>query len=255
MTEQILLTDRNGAVASIGINRPDSRNALNGDLLDAMAAELESLRDDPNVLAVVIYGVGGVFCAGADITAFDEIRAKPLIHNDAFWSILRGFHKPVIAAVEKYAFGGGCELALACDVVIAGRGARFAVPEVKLGAIPGAGGTQRLIRSVGKSKAMAMLLSGDALTAENACNAGLIAEVVDDGAALSYATELGQRIARNSPLAVALVKDAALASFETSLTHGLEHEKRNFFVAVHSDDSHEGQAAFLEKRSPQFTGK
>ncbi|QYA99623.1 enoyl-CoA hydratase/isomerase family protein (plasmid) [Rhodococcus sp. USK10] len=258
MSEQILNSTRDGAVALLEINRPKAKNSLNTELLDALAAELTTLRTDENVLAVVISGAGGVFCAGADITAFDEIRAQPLVGGGTgatFWSILEAFPKPVIAAVEKFALGGGCELALACDIVIAGEGARFGVPEVKIGAIPGAGGTQRLIKAVGKPKAMALLLTGDFINAEHACAAGMVAEVVADGDTLAHATAMGQRIAQNSPLAVALVKDAALASFETSLRQGLEHEKRNFYVAVHSADSLEGQAAFLGKRAPHFTGK
>ncbi|MDI9916561.1 enoyl-CoA hydratase-related protein [Rhodococcus sp. IEGM 1379] len=257
-TDQILNSTRDGAVALLEINRPKAKNSLNNELMDAMAAEFTALRSDESVLAVVVSGAEGVFCAGADITAFDEIRSQPLVGGgtgEDFWSVLAVFPKPVIAAVEKFALGGGCELALACDIVIAGEGARFGVPEVKIGAIPGAGGTQRLIKAVGKSKAMAMLLTGDFMKAEQACTAGIVADVVADGEALAHATAMGQRIAQNSPLAVALVKDAALASFETSLTQGLEHEKRNFYVAVHSADSLEGQAAFLGKRAPQFTGK
>ncbi|MFQ6330925.1 enoyl-CoA hydratase-related protein [Nocardia sp. CWNU-33] len=258
MSEQILRSARDGAVALLEINRPKAKNSLNDELLAAMAAELAALRSDASVLAVVISGADGVFCAGADITAFDEIRAQPLLSGESggtFWSVLATFPKPVIAAVETFALGGGCELALACDIVIAGESARFGVPEAKIGAIPGAGGTQRLIRAIGKSKAMVMLLTGDFMNADQAYNAGMIAEVVADGEALSRAVGMAQRIAKNSPLAVALAKDAALHSFETSLTQGLEHEKRNFFVAVHSADSHEGQAAFLDKRAPQFTGK
>ncbi|HEU0190704.1 MAG TPA: enoyl-CoA hydratase-related protein, partial [Mycobacterium sp.] len=189
--------------------------------------------------------------------AFDEIRARPLMTGDTgdFWSTLAAFPKPVIAAVETFALGGGCELAVACDIVIAGASAQFGVPEVKIGVIPGAGGTQRLIRSIGKAKAMAMLLTGDFISAEQACAAGLVSEVVADGEAVSCALEMAGRIAKNSPLAVALAKDAAVHAFETALAQGLEHEKRNFYVAVHSADSHEGQAAFLAKRAPKFTGE
>lgn len=257
-SDQILRSTRDGAVAVLEINRPKAKNSLNGELLEKMAAELAVLRVDESVSAVVISGVGGVFCAGADITAFDELRAQPLVGgatSETLWSVLASFPKPVIAAVEKFALGGGCELALACDIVIAGNGAQFGVPEVKIGAIPGAGGTQRLIKTVGKSKAMSMLLTGDFVSAEKACAAGIVSEVVADGTALVTATAMAHRIAKNSPLAVALAKNAALHSFETSLAQGLEHEKRNFYVAVHSADSFEGQSAFLEKRTPRFTGR
>lgn len=258
MTDQILRSTREGTVAVLEIDRPKARNSLNDELMSAMAAELVSSRSDDNVLALVIAGAGGVFCAGADITAFDEIRARALVTGDTaenFWSVLSAFPKPVIAAVEGFALGGGCELAAACDIVVAGESARFGLPEVKIGAIPGAGGTQRIIRAVGKAKAMAMLLTGDPITAEQARDAGLAAEVVADGEAVPRAVAMAQRIAQNSPLAVALAKDAALHALETSLAQGLEHEKRNFYVAVHSADSHEGQAAFLAKRAPQFTGR
>ncbi|WP_309231803.1 enoyl-CoA hydratase-related protein [Nocardia sp. SYP-A9097] len=257
---EVLRSTRDGSVALLEINRPKAKNSLNAELLAALATELAVLRSDGGVHAVVVTGAEGVFCAGADITAFEKIRAQPLLGDrtalgDGFWSDLGTFPKPVIAAVETFALGGGCELALACDIVIAGQSAKFGVPEVKIGAIPGAGGTQRLIRAVGKSKAMAMLLTGDFLSAEQACGAGIVAEVVADGEALTHALAMARRIAKNSPLAVALAKDAALRSFETSLAQGLEHEKRNFHVAVHSADSREGQAAFLEKRAPTFTGK
>jgi enoyl-CoA hydratase len=246
-------------VALLELNRPKAKNSLTEELLDALATELAAFRSDDSVRVVVIAGADGLFCAGADITAFDKIRAQPLLSDrtapgDTFWSDLGTFPKPVIAAVETFALGGGCELALACDIVIAGHSAKFGVPEVKIGAIPGAGGTQRLIHAVGKSKTMAMLLTGDFISAEQACSAGIVAEVVPDGETVPHAMAMAQRIARNSPLAVTLAKDAALRSFETSLSQGLEHERRNFYVVVHSDDSHEGQAAFLDKRKPQFTG-
>jgi enoyl-CoA hydratase len=258
MSEQILHSTHDGAVAQLEINRPEAKNSLNDALLAAMAAELAALRSDPGVLAVIICGADGMFCAGADVTAFDEIRARPLVTGDSgdgFWSVLAAFPKPVIAAVETFALGGGCELALACDIVIAGESARFGLPEVKIGAIPGAGGTQRLIRAIGKANAMTMLLTGDFVDAQWACRAGLIADVVADGQAVPAALAMAHRIAKNSPLAVALAKDAAVHAWETSLTQGLQHEKRNFYVAVHSADSDEGQAAFLAKRAPQFTGK
>lgn len=258
MTEQILRSTRDGAVALLEINRPRAKNSLNQALLTAMAAELATLRCEDAVLALVIAGADGMFCAGADITALEEIRARALVTGDSaesFWSVLSEFPKPVIAAVEGFALGGGCELAAACDIVIAGTSAWFGVPEVRIGAIPGAGGTQRIIRAVGKAKAKVMLLTGDPVTADRACDAGLVAEVVADGEAVARAVAIAQRIAENSPLAVALAKDAALHALETSLTQGLEHEKRNFYVALHSADSHEGQAAFLAKRAPRFTGK
>ena len=255
-----LCSTREGAVALLELNRPKAKNALNGELLAALTHELAAVAADEAVRAVVLTGAGGVFCAGADITAFDQLRAEPLLGERAaagasMWSELANQPKPVIAAIEGLALGGGCEIALACDIVISGRSAKFGVPEVKLGVIPGGGGTQRLIRAAGKSKALAMLLTGDFIDAEQACAAGIVADVVDDGAALDHAMAMARRIAKNSPIAVALAKDAALRAFETSLSQGLEHEKRNFHIALRSDDCHEGQAAFLEKRAPEFTGR
>jgi enoyl-CoA hydratase len=209
---------------------------------------------------VVIHGAAGHFCAGADITAFDRIREDALLGprkalGGTLWSVLGRFPKPLIAAVEGLAVGGGCELALACDIVIAADNAQFGVPEVKLGVIPGGGATQRLMSAVGKAKAMAMLLTGDFICATDACADGIVARVVPAGEALEQARSMAERIASNSPLAVSLAKDAALQAHETSLNQGLEHEKRNFYLAIHSADCHEGQAAFLAKRAPHYTGK
>ncbi|MFD6222386.1 enoyl-CoA hydratase/isomerase family protein [Nocardia asteroides] len=255
-----LRSSRDGHVVVLEINRPAARNSLNEAVLTALNSELHAIRHDDSVRAVVLTGAQGTFCAGADITAFDAIRRDGLLGDraatgGAIWAELGRFPKPVIAAVEGLALGGGCELALACDFVIAGESARFGVPEVKLGVIPGGGGTQRLIHAAGKPKAMAMLLTGELRSAEWAFHAGIIAEIVPDGDALVAATAVAGRIAANSPLAVALVKDAALQALETSLAQGLEHEKRNFHVAIHSADSREGQAAFLAKRAPEFTGE
>ncbi|MEV6217411.1 enoyl-CoA hydratase-related protein [Nocardia sp. NPDC051833] len=259
-SEPILKSRHEGAVAVLEINRPAARNSLSPALVDAIDSALRALRHNQATCAVVITGADGCFCAGADITGFDDMRQVALLGDsramDArMWPVLAEFPKPVIAAVEGLALGGGLELALACDIAIAGTSARFGVPEVKLGVIPGAGGTQRLIRAVGKSTAMTMLLSGEFVDAQTALAAGLVSEVTPDGTALDRALALAERIARNSPMAVALAKDAALASFETSLSQGLQHEKRNFHIALASDDSHEGQAAFLAKRAPEFTGK
>lgn len=253
-----MIREHVGAVAVLSLNRPKAYNALNREVFDALGAHLATCKDDDAVRAVIITGSSKAFCAGADINAFDALRAESILGSfDAgggpTWEVLNACRKPVIAAVEGVAFGGGCELALACDTVIAGAGARFAVPEVKLGVIPGAGGTQRLIRAVGKAKAMAMLLSGDPLDAAAAEAAGLVAAVAPAGEALTAALALAGRIAANSPLAVALAKDAARVSMESPLAHGLEYERRNFAVALRSDDCHEGQRAFEEKRTPNST--
>lgn len=255
-----VLVSREAAIVTLTINRPRAKNTLCRAVFDGICEQLAQLRDDDAVRAVILTGAEGVFCAGADITCFESLRAAPLLGERVAaggpcWSALASFPKPLIAAVEGLALGGGLELALACDIVIAGESARLGVPEVKLGAIPGGGGTQRLVHAIGKSKAMALILTGDFIDARKASEAGIVAEVVADGQALPAALAMAGRIAANSPLAVALAKDAALASFETPLAQGLEHEKRNFFVAMRSADNLEGQQAFLAKRAPQFTGR
>lgn len=255
-----LEVSRDGHVATLSLNRPEAHNALNEELLTALTSTLDEFRHDDGVRVVVLTGANEVFCAGADITAFDQIRAEGLIGprkevGGTIWSDLGRFPKPIIAAVEGLALGGGCELALACDTVVAGASAKFGVPEVKLGVIPGGGGTQRLVNALGRAKAMALLLTGDFIEADEACASGLVARVVPKGDSLAQATAMAQRIAANSPLAVGLAKDAALAALEISLSAGLEHEKRNFHVAIHSEDSREGQAAFLAKRTPTYSGK
>lgn len=268
--------ERRGAVAVLRIDRPEARNALNIEVFDALTGHLRELRSDDSVRAVVLAGAGGVFCAGADITAFDALRADPLLgerraSGGTLWADLENFPKPVIAAVEGLALGGGLELVLACDTSVVGRGARLGLPEVTLGVIPGGGGTQRLIRAIGKPRAMALLLSGDLITGAEAAGLGLVGTVVDDksgadkndnhdndddnSVVVAEAIALAERISGNSPLAVALAKDAALAAQNGSMAVGLEHEKRNFALALASEDSHEGQAAFLAKRSPNFTGR
>jgi enoyl-CoA hydratase len=237
-----LLVERDGHLVTLTITRPAAQNSLNETVLTGLNDALAAVRHDDAVRAVVLTGAGGVFCAGADITAFDTIRGLALFGDRTagggnIWADLGGYPKPVIAAVEGLALGGGCELALACDIVIAGGSARFGVPEVGLGVIPGGGGTQRLVHTAGKSMSMAMLLTGDLITAERAAAAGIVAETVADGQALSTAKAMAQRIARNSPIAVALAKDAAVHALEPSLSQGLEHEKRNFYFAMQSADS------------------
>lgn len=272
----VVRIERRGPVAVLRIDRPEARNALNAAVFDGLSTHLRELRLDDSVRAVVLSGANGVFCAGADITSFDALRADPLLgerraSGGTLWADLESFPKPVIAAVEGLALGGGLELVLACDTSIVGSGARLGLPEVKLGVIPGGGGTQRLIRAIGKPRAMALLLSGDLITGAEAADLGLVGTVVDDRAGtdknndndndddnsgvLEQAVALAERISGNSPLAVALAKDAALAAQAGSMAAGLEHEKRNFAIALASEDSHEGQAAFLAKRSPNFTGR
>ena len=255
-------TDAQGksGVTLITLNRPKALNALNSQVLEDLIEAFAAYQADETQLCAVLTGSGEkAFAAGADIKEMSEKEAADFYLQDFFapWTseIVKKTRKPWIAAVNGFALGGGCELAMMADFIIASENAKFGQPEINLGVAPGMGGSQRLTKAIGKSKAMALLLTGDFLSAQRACAAGIVAETVPDGTALEAAVAMAQRIAANSPLAVALAKDAALQALETSLAQGLEHEKRNFHVAIHSADSREGQAAFLAKRAPEFTGK
>lgn len=251
--------ERRGHVLVIGLDRPDALNALSPELIERLASAVEGADRNEIVRAVVITGSERAFCAGADITAITDIARDELLAVDGFprrlFDVLGRCRTPLVAAVRGVALGGGCELALACDVIIAAEGARFGLPEVKLGVIPGAGGTQRLVHAVGKARAMRMLLTGDPIPAAEALACGLVSEVVPDTAVLDTAIAIAERIAGNGPLAVQLAKDAACAALELGLTHGLAHERRNFFLSLDTQDAHEGVQAFLEKRRPMFTGR
>lgn len=257
---QPLLEERRGAVAVLTLNRPAAKNALDGAVLGALAEALGRLDRDDTVRAVVLTGAGGVFCAGADITSFLALRAMELLGERAavggtVFETIGTLGTPLIAAIEGLALGGGCELMLGADIVVAARSARIGLPEVGLGVIPGGGGTQRLIRAIGRTRAMTMLLTGRPIDAETAERYGLVAALAEDGQALATAVAIGAQIAANSPLAVALAKDAALAAFETGLAQGFQIEKRNFHHALASADSRAGEEAFRTRTTPTFTGK
>ena len=259
MGERIVQSIANGPVAVLTLDRPKALNALNGALMEQLAAALEAADADPQVRAVVIAGSERAFCAGADISGLDAVSVDEMLASQGFgrrlFDALTSYRKPLIAAVRGLALGGGCEIALACDIVIAGESARFGVPEVTLGLIPGAGGTQRLVHAIGKSKAMRLLLTGEPMSATDACTAGLVAEVVPDDNCLAAAIKIAERIARNAPLAVQMAKDAARATYDTTLAQGLAHERRNFFLLFNTDDMREGVSAFIEKRRPIFAGR
>lgn len=252
-------TTSDGHVRVLRLNRPEVLNALSHDLMAAVAEALVEAERDDDVRVVVFTGAGNAFCAGADISELDDLGVIDVLAPDGFprpmFDTLTAFRKPVIAAVNGLALGGGCELALACDTVVAAESARFGLPEVTLGLLPAAGGTQRIIEAVGKAKAMRLLLSGLPMTSAEAEAAGLVAEVTADTECLDRAVTLAQRIAANAPLAVQLAKDAALVAGRTNVAAGTAHERRNFFLLLGTHDRHEGVAAFLEKRRPSFTGQ
>ena len=257
--EPLVLVERQTEqrTALVRLNRPKQLNALNGAVMDALCEALEELDRDDEVRAIVVTGSDRAFAAGADIG--EMAGATPiemlLTNRIGQWDRIRRITKPVIAAVNGWALGGGCELAMTLDIIVAGQGAKFGQPEINIGVIPGAGGTQRLTRALGKSKAMAMILSGDPITAAEAERAGLVARVTQDELCVEDALELAAAIARKSPIALRLAKEAVNAAYEMSLTDALAHERRLFYLLFASEDQKEGMAAFLGKRPPDFKGR
>jgi enoyl-CoA hydratase len=245
-------------VALVTLDRPTQLNALNDALLEALASALERLDADPECRCVVITGAGErAFAAGADIKELIDQTTESLVEGGSFdvWDRVRRVRKPLIAAVRGYALGGGCELAMACDMIVAGDDAQFGQPEIKIGVIPGAGGTQRLTRAIGKARAMELILTGRPIDAREADALGLVTSVVPAEATLTAALALAGRIASMPPLAVIAAKEAVRAAFEGSLTAGLESERRLFYGLFGSDDQREGMAAFVEKRTPHWSGR
>jgi len=253
----LIQSSLDGHVALLRINRPEARNALSPEVMELLAGELERLDPDPEVRCVVIAGSDKVFAAGADIKAMSERSfAEALRHPAAsFWRRLAAIKTPMIAAVSGYALGGGCELALACDMIVAAEGATFGQPEITLGIIPGGGGTQRLARVLGKQRAMEYVLTGKRFDAETARAMGLVNTVAKKGEWLEEAMGLAQTVAGRPPIAARLGKQAVIAAEETALSPGLENERRLYELAMATEDRVEGMMAFLEKREPKFEGK
>jgi enoyl-CoA hydratase/carnithine racemase len=244
-------------VALLRLNRPEARNALSPEMMERIAAELERLDPDPAVGCAVIAGSEKVFAAGADIGVMAKRTLPEALYHPAaaFWRRLLGIKTPLVAAVSGFALGGGCELALACDMIVAGESARFGQPEIRLGIIPGGGGTQRLARAIGKQRAMEYVLTGRRFDAATARAWGLVNKVVEDGRCLEEALELARAVAAQPPIASRLAKQAVLAAEETTLSAGLDAERRMFELAMATEDRVEGMQAFLEKRKPDFQGK
>jgi enoyl-CoA hydratase len=255
-SDNVTLTRENG-YALIVLNRPEVLNALSLALMTDLAAALEEADADDAVRCMIITGNERAFAAGADIREMAEASATEMIARDQFarWERIRKIAKPVIAAVGGFALGGGCELAMACDMIIASETARFGQPEITLGVIPGAGGTQRLTRAVGKAKAMEMVLTGRTITADEALRWGLINKVVPAESLLAEARIWASEIASSPPLAVRLAKESVLRSFDTTIEGGLAFERKNFYLLFASEDQKEGMRSFLEKRRPQWKGR
>jgi enoyl-CoA hydratase len=256
---QHLLIDTNIApgVALLRLNRPKELNALNAELMESLRTTLFSLDKDDDIRVVIITGNEQAFAAGADIKQMADKTTIDMLMGDQLstWDQVKKTRKPIIAAVSGYALGGGCELALMCDMIIASETAKFGQPEIKLGTIPGAGGTQRLTKALGKAKAMELILTGRFISAEEALRFGLINKIVPVELLLHEAKTLALDIAEHSPIAVALAKDAINRSFETNLEEGLRSERKNFYLTFSSEDKKEGMAAFIEKRKAVFKGK
>lgn len=255
MSVSPILISRNGRVGLITLNRPAQLNALNDELMDALGRELKAFDNDSEIGAIVITGNEKAFAAGADIavmadwTYMDVYKSGFISRN---WETICEIRKPVIAAVSGYAMGGGCELALACDIIIASESAQFALPEIKLAMLPGAGGTQRLPRAIGKAKAMDMCLSARTMSAQEADRYGLISRVVPDSQLQELAIKLASQIANYSLPALMAIKESVNRAHESTLTEGILFERRELHARFASTDAHEGMRAFLDKRKPNF---
>jgi enoyl-CoA hydratase/carnithine racemase len=244
-------------VALLRLNRPEARNALSPEMMEEIASELERLDPDPEVRCIVIAGSDEVFAAGADIRAMSERTFEEALRHPAasFWRRVAAIKTPLVAAVSGYALGGGCELALICDMIVASDTALFGQPEITLGIIPGGGGTQRLARVLGKQRAMEYVLTGRRFDAGMAMQWGLVNQVVGKNRWLTEAVELARTVAERPPIAARLGKQAVLAAEETGLSAGLENERRLYELAMATEDRVEGMRAFLEKREPKFEGR
>lgn len=258
MSDALVLAEVQGRVGILTLNRPQAMNALNDQLMDQLGAALLKFEQDSNIGAIILTGNEKVFAAGADISVMQNWTFTEAYSGDYItrnWETIRRVRKPVIAAVAGYALGGGCELAMMCDIIIAADTARFGQPEIKLGVIPGAGGTQRLPRAVGKAKAMDMILTARNMKADEAERAGLVSRVVPANELMNEALEAATIIASMSLPAVMMAKEAVNRAWESSLSEGVLFERRQFHAAFATLDQKEGMRAFAEKRQPQFKHK
>lgn len=257
--ENILVTKNyrdHAHIALVQLNRPKVLNALSTHLMKEVIEAFFILEDDKDVRVIILTGSDRAFAAGADIGQMAESTPIDQINDNRFrtWKQFPLITKPIIAAVNGFALGGGCELAMACDFILAGDTARFGQPEIKIGTIPGAGGTQRLTKAIGKSKAMLAVLTGDMMDAYEAEKSGLVAKVFPAETLMQETFEIAKVIANRAPVAVKLAKEAVNMAFETPLKDGMEFERRNFYLTFASKDQKEGMKAFIEKREPKYEG-
>ncbi|MCC6980586.1 MAG: enoyl-CoA hydratase/isomerase family protein [Candidatus Melainabacteria bacterium] len=257
LTYRNILTSTEDQIGIVTLNRPTVLNALSHDLMDELVKALEEFDKDENIRVIILTGSERAFAAGADIKEMSDETTISIMNKDRFatWDRVRNIKKPIIAAVSGFALGGGCELVMTCDMIVASETAQFGQPEINIGVIPGAGGTQRLTRVVGKHKAMEIILTGRSITANEAHAMGLVNRVAPVELYLDEAKALAKEIAKKSPVAVKLAKEAILKAFDGSLVEGLEFERKNFYMLFSSEDQKEGMRAFLEKRQATFTGR
>ncbi|OGU32634.1 MAG: enoyl-CoA hydratase [Ignavibacteria bacterium GWA2_55_11] len=257
MNEKLIVTSKEDGYAIVQFNRPDVLNAINMEAMTELVDALEALDKDDDVRCIILTGNEKAFAAGADIKEMADASAMEMLKRDQFarWDRIRKVKKPIVAAVSGFALGGGCELMMTCDIVIASETARIGQPEINIGVMPGAGGTQRLTRAVGKVKAMEMVLTGSMISADEALRWGLVNRVVPVEYVLEEAKNLAREIASKPPVAVRLAKEAVLKSFDTTIEGGLEFERKNFYMLFASDDQKEGMKAFVEKRKATWKGK
>jgi len=253
----LILTTKQDGYAIVQFNRPEVLNALNVKLMEELVETLEMLDKEDDVRCIVLTGNEKAFAAGADIKEMADASAIEMLTRDQFarWDRIRKIKKPIIAAVSGFALGGGCELAMTCDMVVASETAKFGQPEINIGVMPGAGGTQRLTRAVGKAKAMEMVLTGRTISADEALRWGLINKVVPAEYFLEEAKAWAKEIASKPPVAVKLAKESVLKAFDTTMEGGLEFERKNFYILFASEDQKEGMKAFSEKRKPEWKGR
>ncbi|WP_282200704.1 enoyl-CoA hydratase-related protein [Collibacillus ludicampi] len=257
MDYEFIRVARDQAVGIITLHRPEVLNALNLKLVDELVEALENMDRDDSVRTIVLTGNEKAFAAGADIDEMADETAISMLLKDQFtvWDRIATINKPIIAAVSGYVLGGGCELMMNCDIVIASETTKIGQPEINLGVMPGAGGTQRLTKMVGKVKAMEMLLTGSPISAEEALRYGLVNKVVPVEMYLQEAVTLAKKIAAKPPLAVRLIKKSVLKAIDNPLSEGLAYERNCFYLLFASEDQTEGMRAFVEKRKPKFTGR
>jgi len=255
--ESLILAETDGHVGIIKLNRPKVLNALNPELMTQLAQQMEAYDKNSDIHVILLAGSERAWAAGADIGDMTEQTAISMYERDQFatWDRIARVKKPIIAAVSGFALGGGCELMMMCDVIVASETAQIGQPEINIGVMPGAGGTQRLIRAVGKAVAMDVILSGRFLSAKEALAAGLVSRVVPKEHWYSAALKLAQEIAKKPPIALRLAKEAVIKAHEMSLAEGVQYERKLFYTLFATEDQKEGMRAFVEKRKPTFKGK